>query len=90
MLKRYRPAGMVAQWMLFLAATASAASPTFYQNVLPILQHRCQPCHRPGEIGPMPLLDYPASKSWATAIRQAVNTRQMPPWFADPACRAFL
>ena len=26
---------------------------TFYRDVLPILQERCQGCHRPGEVGPM-------------------------------------
>ena len=74
----------------FLASVLTAASdpaapgPTFYRDVLPILQQHCQGCHRPGEIGPMPLLDYPHTRPWASALRQAVLLRQMPPWFADP------
>jgi hypothetical protein len=32
----------------------------------------------------MPLLDYKEARPWASAIRQAVLLRQMPPWFADP------
>ncbi len=32
----------------------------------------------------MPLLDYKQARPWASAIRQAVLLRQMPPWFADP------
>lgn len=63
--------------------------PTFYRDVLPVLQQHCQTCHRPGEPGPMPLLDYAGTKSRASAIRQAVNTRQMPPWFADPSIGHF-
>ncbi|MGH9674347.1 MAG: thiol-disulfide isomerase, partial [Bryobacteraceae bacterium] len=55
---------------------------TFHKDVLPILQKRCQPCHRPGEIAPMPLLTYRDVRPWAKAIREAVLTRKMPPWFA--------
>src|SRR5581483_2925491 len=72
--------------LLFVFATGISAStvPTFYRDVLPILQQHCQTCHRPGEIAPMPLLDYKQARPWARAIRQAVLLRQMPPWFADP------
>ncbi len=68
---------------------ADSQTPTFYKDVLPILQQRCQTCHRPGEPGPMPLLDYAGTKPWAPAIRQAVSSRQMPPWFADPSIGRF-
>jgi hypothetical protein len=70
----------------FLIPIVSGAeeSPLFYRDVLPILQNHCQECHRPGEIGPMPLLTYQEARPWAKAIRDAVTTTQMPPWFADP------
>ncbi len=61
-----------------------AAAPVFHKDVEPILQRRCQSCHRPGEIGPMAFLTYRETRPWAKAIRQAVATRKMPPWFADP------
>ena len=67
-----------------VAACAVAAPPTFYRDVLPILQTHCQSCHRPGEIGPMPLLTYQQARPWAAAIRESVKLRKMPPWFADP------
>jgi hypothetical protein len=69
-----------------VAAVGTAATPsvTFNKDVLPILQNRCQECHRPGEIGPMPLLTYQDARPWAKSIRQAVVTKKMPPWFADP------
>ena len=57
---------------------------TFNKDVLPILQKNCQTCHRPGEIAPMSLLTYQDARPWAKAIKKAVFTRQMPPWFADP------
>src|SRR5580704_14730606 len=70
-----------------LKATAGEDSKTvtFNKNVLPILQQNCQGCHRPGEIAPMSFLTYQETRPWAKAIKVAVTSRQMPPWFADPA-----
>lgn len=56
---------------------------TFYKDVFPIFQKNCVGCHRPGEIGPMPLRTYNEVRPWAKAIKQAVILRRMPPWFAD-------
>jgi hypothetical protein len=67
-----------------LVARVAASRPTFYKDVLPILQDHCQSCHREGEIAPMPLVTYQQTQSWAAAIKQAVQSKQMPPWFADP------
>src|SRR5947199_9817055 len=70
---------------ILLSATAFAADSTvtFNKDVLPILQENCQVCHRPGEIGPMSFLTYEGTRPWAKAIKEAVLTKKMPPWFAD-------
>ena len=65
------------------------APPTFYRDVLPILQDHCQSCHRAGEIGPMPLVTYEQTKWNARAIAKQVQSKRMPPWFADPCCGHF-
>src|SRR5579872_5526288 len=72
--------------VLAVATMASAASRdvTFNKDVLLILQNRCQECHRPGEIGKMPLLTYQQVRPWAAAIKESVLLKKMPPWFADP------
>src|SRR5215831_1050447 len=80
--------------MTFAAQTAQVPSPgpagdsvptvSFNRDVLPILQRNCQVCHRPGEAAPMSFLTYADARPWAKAIKQAVLTRKMPPWFADP------
>src|SRR4051794_26950784 len=62
---------------------------TFHKDVEPILQKHCQSCHRPGEIGPMPLLTYGQVRPWAKAIRESVALRKMPPWFADGKHESF-
>jgi hypothetical protein len=68
-----------------LSFAASAPSQiTFTKDVLPIMQKRCQNCHRPGEVAPMSFLTYNEVRPWAKAIREAVLTKKMPPWFADP------
>lgn len=72
-------------WAFLLAGAAyGAPAPTFYKDVLPILQKNCQGCHRPGEAAPMSFLTYADVRPWAKAIREAVLLRKMPPWYADP------
>ena len=71
-------------------AIASWSAPvTFYKDVAPILQNRCQGCHRTGDIAPMPLVTYKDARPWARAIRAAVIQRKMPPWSADAAIGYF-
>src|ERR1700722_19979520 len=65
-------------------ASSKSLPPTFYRDVLPILQRHCQNCHRPGEVAPMPLVTYEQSKPWARAMAAEVGMKMMPPWFADP------
>jgi hypothetical protein len=66
-----------------MAAMAAASSPTFTKDVLPILQKNCQGCHRPGEVAPMSLLTYQDARPWAKAMKVAVASKKMPPWFAE-------
>ncbi len=62
----------------------TAAKPvTFAKDVAPILQARCQECHRKGSMAPMSLITYEETRPWAKSIRQRVMTRQMPPWHID-------
>ena len=70
--------------LLSTAAFAAGSTVTFNKDVLPIVQRNCQVCHRPGEIGPMAFLTYEGTRPWAKAIKAAVVSKKMPPWFADP------
>ena len=65
------------------ATTSGTQSVTFNKDVLPVLQKNCQTCHRPGEAAPMSFLSYQSTRPWAKAIKGAVMTKKMPPWFAD-------
>ncbi len=53
---------------------------TFYKDVLPVLQNRCQECHRPGEVGPFSLLTYKQATRWGDLIKEYTASRAMPPW----------
>ncbi len=64
--------------------SAADSAVTFTKDVQPILQKNCQSCHRPGQIAPMSLLTYEDARPWARSIKNKVESRQMPPWFADP------
>ena len=70
-------------------SSAETVRPTFTKDIAPILYKNCAGCHRPGEIAPMSLLDYQSARPWAKSIRQAVLSRKMPPWFADPTYGTF-
>src|SRR5271169_2967119 len=76
------------RWTVFLllisSAPAVSAAPTFYRDIMPILQEHCQTCHRPGEIGPMPLVSLGDARKWSREISRRTRLREMPPWFADP------
>ena len=78
-------------WWALLSLLTEAAliaqpanPPTFTKDVMPILQQECQTCHRPGEAGPFSMLTYGSTRPWAASMKEAVKTRKMPPWFADP------
>ena len=69
---------------ILLSITALAAETvTFNKDVMPIVQKNCMVCHRAGEIGPMAFTSYESTRPWAKAIKAAVASKKMPPWFAD-------
>ncbi|HLG58401.1 MAG TPA: hypothetical protein VI485_23860 [Vicinamibacterales bacterium] len=65
--------------------SAADAPVTFHKDVLPILQKNCQSCHRPGQMAPMSLVTFRDVRPWARSMKTKVESRQMPPWFADAA-----
>ena len=64
--------------------TRPVGAVTFAANVAPILQAKCQSCHRPGQAAPFSLRSFDDARRHASSIREAVEDRRMPPWHADP------
>jgi mono/diheme cytochrome c family protein len=65
------------------AGQAAQASVTFTKDIAPILQNRCQNCHRPGDMAPMSLVKYEDVRPWVRSIKARVAAREMPPWHID-------
>lgn len=62
---------------------------TYSQQISRIMQQHCVDCHRPGEIGPFPLLTYDDVSGWGDMIAEVIRDQRMPPWHADPAVGHF-
>jgi hypothetical protein len=58
------------------------ATPTYWQDVKPILDGRCIDCHRDESIAPFTLTSYAEARTASTLVARAVADRIMPPWGA--------
>ena len=58
--------------VLVAARFAAAQDITFAKHVAPIIQQKCQTCHRPNSIAPMSLLTYDDVSEYADEIRARV------------------
>ena len=62
-------------------------SVTFAKDVAPILQRKCQQCHRPASLAPMSLVTYEDARPYARAMKQRTALRSkpgvMPPWYIE-------
>jgi len=61
--------------LLTAAGTQAFAqeSPTYSRDVAPILQQKCQTCHNPEGIGPMPLMNYQQVMPFAALIQATIT-----------------
>jgi mono/diheme cytochrome c family protein len=80
---------LTAQAVSFAAASQPGdGAPTFYADVLPILQQNCQICHQPegrnmgGMVAPFALVTYDDVRRYSRRVANAVRTGYMPPWSA--------
>jgi mono/diheme cytochrome c family protein len=75
--------------LVLAAGLAPAAEVTFNKDVAPILFKNCANCHRPGEVGPFPLLSYKDVAKRADFLKDITADRRMPPWKAEPGFGEF-
>lgn len=70
--------------LITLAASLPAIeNVTYAEHVGPILQNRCEMCHRPNSTGPFNLLTYDDAVSHAEMIAEVVREQRMPPCYAS-------
>ena len=85
-------AALIGLPMLSVLGAQSAPAPangavTFTKDIAPILQQKCQNCHRPNSIAPMSMITYEDVRPWARSIKNRTSlgphSGVMPPWFAE-------
>ena len=66
---------------------SSLGALTFTRDIAPILQAKCQHCHRPNGVAPMSLVSYEEVRPWVRAINERTHLGPhagvMPPWFVE-------
>src|SRR5205823_2267747 len=68
--------------LLLVAALrlGSAQTVTWSEHIAPIVYNNCTSCHRPGQVSPLPLMNYDDVRRRGSTISQTVEARFMPPW----------
>ncbi len=79
------PAGSIA-----IAYQAVPHTPSYVEDIAPLLQEKCVSCHQDGGIGPWAMNNYQMIQGFAPMIREVVLTKRMPPWHADPHVNSFV
>ncbi|ADV62837.1 alkyl hydroperoxide reductase/thiol specific antioxidant/Mal allergen [Isosphaera pallida ATCC 43644] len=69
--------------------TTTVASLTYANDIAPIVQAKCQTCHRTGGVAPFGLTSFAQVKRWSAMIAEVVEQGRMPPWHANPAYGSF-
>lgn len=72
-----------------ITSRVSAQSPTWAEDVAPILYSNCTGCHFQGGIAPVSFVGFTQAKNYSYSIKSAVEKRSMPPWPADPNYRRY-
>ena len=69
---------------------SKAHAVTFYEDVEPIVQTKCQGCHLSGGIAPFSLDSFSAVSAHADRINYRVQRKEMPPWLPSERSEALL
>jgi hypothetical protein len=67
------------------ALAGAGDTPTWHEDVAPIVVGSCAECHHAGGIAPFPLVTYEDARPWAEVMAQATAARPKWPWRASAA-----
>ncbi len=65
---------------LYVTNLALANDITFAEQIAPLIHQNCTNCHRPGQAGPFPLVEYQDIAKRARTIHGVLHSGYMPPW----------
>jgi hypothetical protein len=60
------------------------SSITYCRDIAPLIQTRCQNCHRPGQVAPFSLTTFEEATKHAEMLVEVTQKRIMPPWMPGP------
>lgn len=60
------------------------SSITYCRDIAPLIQTRCQNCHRPGQVAPFSLTTFEEATQHAEMLVEVTQKRIMPPWMPGP------
>lgn len=75
--------------LLFILTAIASAEVTYTRDVAPIMQAKCQQCHRPQDVAPFALMSYDDAVTWARDIKASLVAKTMPPWKPVPGFGEF-
>ena len=58
---------------------------TYTRDIAPLIQSRCQNCHRPGQVAPFALTNFQEAANHAEMLVEVTQQRIMPPWIPGPS-----
>lgn len=61
----------------------AAASISYSNDIVPILEQRCVSCHQEGGIAPFAMSNHQMIQGWSPMIREVLYTKRMPPGQVD-------
>lgn len=79
----------IADWLDRHEPAPHVGPVTYHRDVAPIVQARCQGCHRPGQVGGFDLVTFDDAVRHSAMLAEVVEQRRMPPWHADPRHGSF-
>jgi hypothetical protein len=73
--------------LIVISQKAYSQTPTWAENIAPILFKNCAKCHNPNGVGPFSLLTFDEAYRNRAGIKASVIAKNMPPWSPDPNYR---
>ncbi len=62
---------------------------TYHRDIKPLLEARCNECHRQGGIAPFAFDSFESVAALSASIGDSVETGAMPPWLASDECQDY-
>lgn len=79
----FKNLALAATLLAFFATPLAAQTPTFHEDIAPIIYENCTECHMEGGIGPMQFISYEEVSQQGSFIEYIIQDGSMPPWTPD-------